>query len=285
MKRKSHFHIESKHVFFILAAVCLILIIVSSVSSPVNNALRNGINTVLMPMQRGLNRVGTYVSGQVEELTELNQIREENARLTEEVAQLREDNTRYQLQNAELAQYQELLDMKEQYPDYETTGAHIISKNSGNWYRTFKIDKGSADGIQVDMNVIADGGLVGIVTSVETNTATVSTIIDDGRSVSAMALLSQASCIVTGDLLLYEDGRLLLQHIAKDDDLENNYKIVTSNTSSEYLPGILIGYAVDLEVDSNNLTKSGYLIPVVDFSNLDSVLVITTLKETGEALE
>ena len=238
-----------------------------------------------MPMQKGLNKIGSYVSGQVDNLTELDQIRQENERLSEEVAQLREDNTRYQLQQAELEQYQELLDMKEQYPDYETTGAHIISKNSGNWYQTFKIDKGSADGIQVDMNVIADGGLVGIVTSVETNTATVSTIIDDGRSVSAMALISQAPCIVTGDLLLYEEGRLLLQYIDKDDNLENNYKIVTSNTSSEYLPGILIGYAADLEVDSNNLTKSGYLIPVVDFSQLDSVLVITTLKETGEALE
>ena len=285
MKRKSHFHIETKHVFFMLIVVCLILIIVSSVSSSVNNVLRTGINTVLMPMQKGLNKIGSYVSGQVDNLTELDQIRQENERLSEEVAQLREDNTRYQLQQAELEQYQELLDMKEQYPDYETTWAHIISKNSGNWYQTFKIDKGSADGIQVDMNVIADGGLVGIVTSVETNTATVSTIIDDGRSVSAMALISQAPCIVTGDLLLYEEGRLLLQYIDKDDNLENNYKIVTSNTSSEYLPGILIGYAADLEVDSNNLTKSGYLIPVVDFSQLDSVLVITTLKETGEALE
>ncbi len=284
MKRKSHFHIETKHVFFMLVVACLILIIVSSVSSSVNNALRNGINTVLMPMQKGLNRVGSYVSAQVQEMTELDQVREENARLSQEVAQLREDNTRYQLERAELEEYRELLDMKEQYPDYETTGAHIISKNSGNWYQTFKIDKGSADGIQVDMNVVADGGLVGIVTSVETHTATVSTIIDDGRSVSSMALISQAPCIVTGDLLLYEEGRLLLQYVDKNDDLEDNYKIVTSNTSSEYLPGILIGYAAELEVDSNNLTKSGYLIPVVDFSHLDSVLVITTLKETGEAI-
>ena len=284
MKRKSHFHIETKHVFFMLVVACLILIIVSSVSSSFNNALRNGINTVLMPMQKGLNRVGSYVSAQVQEMTELDQVREENARLSQEVAQLREDNTRYQLERAELEEYRELLDMKEQYPDYETTGAHIISKNSGNWYRTFKIDKGSADGIQVDMNVVADGGLVGIVTSVETHTATVSTIIDDGRSVSSMALISQAPCIVTGDLLLYEEGRLLLQYVDKNDDLEDNYKIVTSNTSSEYLPGILIGYAAELEVDSNNLTKSGYLIPVVDFSHLDSVLVITTLKETGEAI-
>ena len=283
MKKKSHFHIEPKHIFFFLTAVCLILIIVSSVSNSVNNALRNGINTVLMPMQRGLNQVGSFVFGEAENLAELKRVQDENAQLSEEVAQLREDNTRYQLQLAELDKYKELLDMKEQYPDFETTGAHIISKNSGNWYRTVKIDKGSADGIQVSMNVIADGGLVGIVTSVETHTATISTIIDDGRSVGAMAQLSQDPCIVTGDLLLYDEGRLLLQHINKDDDVENGYKIVTSNTSSEYLPGILIGYAEGLEIESNTLTKSGYLIPVVDFAHLDSVLVITTLKETGAA--
>ena len=68
----------------------------------------------------------------------------------------------------------------------------------------------------------------------------------------------------------------------KDADIENDYKIVTSNTSSVYLPGIMIGYAQHLNMDSNSLTKSGYLIPVVDFSHLDSVLVITTLKESGE---
>ena len=61
-----------------------------------------------------------------------------------------------------------------------------------------------------------------------------------------------------------------------------DYKIVTGNTSSLYLPGILIGYAQELQIEANHLTKSGYLVPVVDFNHLDAVLVITTLKETGE---
>ena len=55
-------------------------------------------------------------------------------------------------------------------------------------------------------------------------------------------------------------------------------KIVTSNISSKFLPNILIGYATDISVNDNQLSKSGYLIPVTDFRNLTEVLVITRLK-------
>ena len=172
--------------------------------------------------------------------------------------------------------------MKEQYPDYDTVGAHVIGNNSGNWNKTVLIDRGSNDGIQVNMNVIAQGGLVGIVTSVTLNSATVRMIADDGCNVCAMSVLSKDSCIVTGNLELYEEGKLRLEKIDKDADIQDDYKIVTGNTSSLYLPGILIGYAQELQIDANHLTKSGYLVPVVDFNHLDAVLVITTLKETGE---
>ena len=56
-------------------------------------------------------------------------------------------------------------------------------------------------------------------------------------------------------------------------------KVVTSNISDQYLPGILIGYISSINTDSNNLTKSGYLTPVVDFEHLDEVLVIMELKQ------
>lgn len=57
-------------------------------------------------------------------------------------------------------------------------------------------------------------------------------------------------------------------------------KIVTSNVSDKYLPGILIGYISSITVDSNNLTKSGMITPAVDFEHLEEVLVITELKQT-----
>ena len=58
-----------------------------------------------------------------------------------------------------------------------------------------------------------------------------------------------------------------------------------SNISDIFLPGILIGYATDLTVDSNNMTKSGYILPVAEFDDLKEVLVITRVKETGDVEE
>lgn len=165
---------------------------------------------------------------------------------------------------------------------YHKTGARIHAKDSSSWFSVFRIDKGSDDGIKEDMNVIAGGGLVGIVTDVGANYATVRSIIDDSSRVSAMAQQSGDSCIVAGDLQLFKDGRLKLSYMEKDDDIKDGDMIVTSNISGKFLPGILVGYATDITVDYNdNLTKSGYLIPAARFDRLQEVLVITDLKDAG----
>ena len=61
-------------------------------------------------------------------------------------------------------------------------------------------------------------------------------------------------------------------------EIEVGEQIVTSYTSSKYVQGILIGYICEINDDANNLTRSGYLTPVVDFENLQEVLVITQRK-------
>ena len=66
---------------------------------------------------------------------------------------------------------------------------------------------------------------------------------------------------------------------SKEAEIEDGYTLVTSTISSKYLPGILIGYVSDIKIDANNLTKSGYVTPVVDFERLQYVLVITQRKE------
>lgn len=164
---------------------------------------------------------------------------------------------------------------------YHKIGARIIAKDSGSWFSVFRIDKGSDDGIKEDMNVIAGGGLVGIVTDVGANYATVRSIIDDSsRECHGTAV--RDSCIVAGDLQLFKEGRLKLSYMEKDDDIKDGDMIVTSNISGKFLPGILVGYATDITVDYNdNLTKSGYLIPAARFDRLQEVLVITDLKDAG----
>lgn len=267
----------------ILVGVCLFLLLLSSFSSSFSNALRSGIDSVLMPMQKGMNTAGRYIFDKIEDRQALSQAQELNKMLSNELELLREENARLKLQEIELAQLRDLLDMAEQYPDYETVGAHIIGKNSSNWYRSFLIDKGSRDGIRVNMNVCAGGGLVGIVTSVSNTYATVSTIINDAQYVSAMSARTGANCIVAGNLSLYAEGSLALQNIAMDADIGIGDMIVTSNISELYVPGLLIGYVGEIKTDANQLQRSGIIRPVADFDSLDSVLIITTLK-TSEAL-
>ena len=164
--------------------------------------------------------------------------------------------------------------------DYTKIGARIIARDASNWYSSFVIDKGSNDGIQVNCNVIAGSGLVGRVVEVGPNHAKVSSIISDGINTSSMVLASGDNLIVTGNLTTMADGKIeYSQLVDSKNKVTVGDKVVTSNISDQYLPGILIGYISSINTDSNNLTKSGYLTPVVDFEHLDEVLVIMELKQ------
>ena len=132
------------------------------------------------------------------------------------------------------------------------------------------------------MNVIGDGGLVGIVYEVGENYSMVRSIIDDESNVSAQFASTSDKCIVKGSLQLINDGVLKVFNINKDANIVEGDMIVTSNISSKFLPGILIGYVKNVTDDANNLTKSAELTPVVDFAHLDIVLIIKQLKDTGK---
>ena len=165
------------------------------------------------------------------------------------------------------------------YSDYEKIGAHVIANNGSNWFSTFTIDKGSEDGVKVDQNVMAGSGLVGIVTKTGPHWAEVRSIIDDASNVSAMMLSTSDTCIVRGDLTLMQDGVIRFEQLAKTENpIEVGEQVVTSYTSSKYLQGILIGYVSEIHDDANNLTRSGYITPAVDFTHLQEVLVVTKTK-------
>lgn len=245
--------------------------------------LRTGVGYLLVPIQSGVNAVGAGIYKDLTDYGELKTALSEKEELEQRVGELIEENNRLQAGQQELNRLRELYQLDQEYMQYETTGARVIAKDSGDWFQVFRINKGSEDGVQVDSNVIAGGGLIGIVTDVGANYATVRSIIDDLSRVSAMGLRTGDKCIIAGDLTLYRDGRLSITNITKDGDIQDGDQIVTSNISSKFLPGILIGYAADITIDSERLTKSGYLIPAADFDDLQEVLVITEIKETGDS--
>ena len=275
---------RGKYILIALSVFCLVLIGITSVRDGFLNPLRNGIGFLLNPIQSGVNRVGTSLYNGILDYSTLKSAMSEKEQLKAQIDSLVEENSRLQAEQFELERLRELYQLDQEYMQYEKIGARVIAKDSGDWFQIFRIDKGSADGVRVDANVIAGGGLVGIVTDVGANYATVRSIIDDVSRVSGMAQQSGATCIVSGDLTLFGEGRLRLSNIDKDGDIKEGDRIVTSNISSKFLPGILIGYASDITTDETRLTKSGYLVPVAQFDSLQEVLVITVLKDelTGE---
>ena len=273
----------SKYILIVLTALCVLLIGITSLRDGVMDPLRTGVGSHLIPIQSGVNKVGTGIYNELTDFTKLKGALAENEKLKDEIARLTEDNSRLQAERSELERLRSLYQLDQDYMQYDKIGARVIARDSEKWFQVFRINKGSADGVRVDMNVMADGGLVGIVTDVGANYATVRSIIDDSSRVSAMPVGSEYSCIVAGDLTQYEQGRLRITDFSKDEVVQDGDQIVTSNISTKFLPGILIGYAVDVTVDSEHLTQSGYLIPVVDFDNLQEVFVITDVKEMEEA--
>lgn len=241
---------------------------------------------VLIPVQNGINRTGGWLRDRVENLEDLKAVKSENEQLKEQIAELTLENNVLLQERYELEELRALYDLDNDYTSLEKVAANVIGKDTGNWFNMFIIDKGSEDGIKTDMNVIAGGGLVGIVTKTGPNWAQVRSIIDDMSNVSAMILKNSDLCYVRGDLEMMTEGTLHLNQLRDpDDEVEPGDKVVTSYASAKYHRGILIGYVNELTMDANNLTKSGSLTPAVDFEHLSSVLVITDLKQqvdTGE---
>ena len=282
-KRKKLRDVPSRHVLYAVIVLCAVLIGVTWIfgnTNPVTDLFAKAV----IPMQTGLNELGSTLADQLENMRTLRDAQEENALLKEELAVLRSENSRLQEEQYELKRLRELVGLQDEYSQYSMTAARVIQKDSGNWFHSFLIDKGTDDGIQVGCNVVAggaEGGLVGIVTSVGDNYARVRAIIDDTSSVGGMVLSGEASisCVVSGDLeLLQEEGCIRLGYIDKDVVVEDGTKILTSNLSREYLPDILIGYAQNVAVGNDNLQQSGKLIPAVNFDDLREVMVILELK-------
>lgn len=284
MKKKLEPGDRGRHLLVIMVIVCVGLMLVTMTSPFVAAPVRTAAGIAVAPFQNGINEVGKYLTSLLSGFKDVRKLNEENEALRNEIGELRQRNNELVQNQMELTRLEELYNIDQEYSEYNKIAAEVISKDPGNWYSTFVINRGADDGIKVNMNVLGRGGLVGIVTEVGGKWAQVRSIIDDESNVSGMASSTSEPCVVSGNLLLMDSGKIDFTSLRdSDNQVTEGTTIVTSNISDKYLPGLLIGYISDIALDSNNLTKSGTLIPAADFRNLREVLVITDMKQTKES--
>lgn len=276
-------HIPGRYLLLLVTALCVGMILTTYYTNVLNGPLSGFANYVVIPFQDGVSKAGEWLIKREQLVSDIKELQKENEALRQENEELSVTNNALLQEKHELTELRNLYQLDQTYADFPKTGCRIIAKENGSWYHSFVIDKGSEDGLSVDMNVLADGGLVGRITYIGRHWSRVQAVIDDNSNVSATVLSSQKNLIVSGNLTLYEEGTISFSELADPDDLVKvGDSVVTSNISDKYLPGILIGYISEIQTDPNNLTKSGRITPAVDFSGLDTVLVIQKLKQTAE---
>lgn len=282
MKRRTKHSIPTKYTLLAVTVLCVLFMFVSFTLNLSGGPLNTVAGYVFVPMQNGINQVGTWIINRADDVVSLRNVRQKNKELQAQVDELTQELSTIKLEQYELDNLRELMELDQKYPSYKKIAARVIGNDGGNWFSTFLIDKGTNDGIEKDMNVIAGSGLVGIVIDTGPNYAKVRSIIDDASNVSGMALSTADRCIVSGNLVSMNDEQVIGFSDLKCEEnaVKTGEQLVTSHISDKYLEGILIGYVSTIERNSNNLTYSGTLTPAVDFRHLQEVLVILDKKET-----
>lgn len=280
MRHRKPNNFPAKYVLLFMAIFCIIIIVCSARLSFSASAANTVMGYVFVPMQKGINVVGTGLNNLKDNMATRKTLMAENEELSSQLEEAREQLNQIQIDVDELEQLRELYDMDNSYSQYDKLAASVIGKDSGNWFSTFIIDKGTRDGVENGMNVIADGALAGVVIDVGPNYSTVRSIIDDNSNISCRNISTGEIMVVSGSLQsMNESSRITFSDLRDSEDAaQTGDEIVTSDISDLYLPGIPVGYITDISEDSNKLTKSGELTTIVNFSHLEKVFVIMQTK-------
>jgi len=161
--------------------------------------------------------------------------------------------------------------------DLKTTAAEIIGAASTPDFRTVTIDKGSQEGLAVDMAVIAPAGIVGRVVIPSQRASKVQLLIDRNAAAGAIVARSRAQGVVVGT----GETRLRMDYVSTSSDVVVGDTVVTSGVDGIYPKGLVIG-----RVDNIDKTSGAWqigIVPAVDFSSLEQVLVVLAPTSTSDA--
>lgn len=271
--------ITSQNIIVGITVLFLFIIILTWETRDEISPAEKSITHVIIPVQKGVTYFGDWLVERVDFIKNINELEVQNLDLIERVDRLAYENEILKQSKDELETLRELYELDQRYADYPKTGARVIGKDPGNWYSVFNIDKGSDDGITVDMVVLSGAGLVGRIIEVGPGYAKVRSIIDDTSSVSGKISRTKDLCTVRGDLTLFNEGLISVEYISDDVNVIVGDEITTSHLGEVYPPGILLGEIVRVDDAPNKMSQIAYLRPVVDFKHLENVLVINQLWE------
>ena len=235
---------------------------------------------IVSPLQEAISRLTDPIGDFFSTLVHLPSIRRENQELRNENAELRSEFATRAAVESRVNELEALLGLRESLgPRVETLTAQVIANGVSNFEWTIEIDRGSSDGVETGMPVVAAAGLVGHVIRVSSGSAVVQLLIDHDSAVAGRLVTADDTGLLEGQ----GEGDLRMTLVGPDVVVEPDdtvvtagYRLLEGTAQSLYPPNVLIGTVSHVLSEDNALEKSVTVRPAVDFSNLDLVLVVVS---------
>ncbi len=258
----------------IITIIILILVVIlSNIGTDKIASAENAISKIFMPIQNGFIFLKDKISGNTQELSDIASLKEENENLKSENSKLQESVRELEILKSENNTLKEYLNLKNKYSDYTTVPAYVIERSFSNYEKIVVINSGTKDGLQVNMPVISESGLVGHIISVTENTSKVQTIIDTGSTVSSTISTSSNSILLKGQL--GQNATLKATYIPAEATILQGDEVITSGLGGIYPKGILIGTIKDIINTKNESDRYATVQTATNFEKLETVLIIT----------
>ncbi|MFZ3151223.1 MAG: rod shape-determining protein MreC [Anaerolineaceae bacterium] len=201
-------------------------------------------------------------------------LRERNTQLENEVSQLQSQVVELQENLSQAQILYTLLDFARTNPQHDYTAATVIGREISPFLQYIIIDKGSNHGIMHGMPVVTQQGLVGRIDAVVANASRVQLISDAESVVNVRLQTAKVEAQITGSLT----GEISLGMIPQDAEVQIGDVLLTSGLGGNYPPNIFVGQVLSMQTQQNTLFQTGSVQPIVDFSSLSAVLVITNFE-------
>jgi rod shape-determining protein MreC len=272
---------------FLIAAVVIAAITLISVNSKGGSGfITNSLMSMSKPMKSAAASVARVFESIYGQMYEYDKLKVENEELKAELYQLKQDTQ----DSAEIAkendQLRDLLDLSLRHPDYKQYDtAQVISWNASNWASSFTIGKGSANSkVKVGDCVITEtGALIGIVSDVQANSSTVTTVLDTKFSYGAYIERNDERAIAEGDFTLMKQGLLKLNYLQDNTDIIMGDTIITSGKGGVLPSGLIIGTVQEVLTYPTGISRYATIKPNADLKSLANVYLITSFELTENA--
>ncbi len=266
----------SKIKTLLIVAVALAIITTVAVAVSGGTTLpENALGTVLQPLRSGVAAIDRGALRLYNYIFSYESLQAENEALKAQIAQMDEDVRAAQELQRENLRYRQLLEIKEAHEDYRFTPAYLIAWDASSWRSAFTIGKGTNHGIQIGMAAISENQqMIGLVTDVGANWATVTTILDSSLEVSASIASSGYTGVVQGTYESETTQVLRMNYLSTDAQLKNGDQVVTTG-STLYPKGLMLGKITNVSLDETGVAKFAALKASCDLDDLEQVFIIT----------